>query len=307
MPLPAKELSAEDFATAKKEFLGLIRKRDPKFALSKLREGIKTDNALQRSCHPLVHEMGRVAYEKYGDFGKAMAYQDEICNSGYLHGIIESHFSKSPDILTSMKSVCDPYPLYKYLSWECFHGVGHGVMYYTSNDLSESLKLCGKFNNPFASSNCSNGVFMENFNSDQKLHGSKFLKKDDPFYPCREQASVHKDNCYLYAPVYYLSLHKNDYTATLDWCRGSEKDYQDTCIYGVGSQIMKENINNPELVEKICMSNGLSQTAPCIQGMIGLYINHYGSLDPAETVCGKLKITNRKHCYKTVTSYSNLF
>ncbi len=307
-PFELRELSSEEYAKAKEEFLELMHTHDPKFALTELRERVKTDNALFRSCHALVHEIGHAAYEKYGDFAEAVRYQDEICNSGYLHGIIETHFSKSADVFTAMKTVCSPYPIGKYLSWECYHGVGHGVMYYTSNDLPKSLELCDRYESFFARTNCANGVFMENFNTDQKLHPSKFLKKSDPFYPCQEQASRHKDDCYLYAPTYYLSLHKNDYVGALKWCEGAElPSYQLICARGVGSQAIKENINTSKLVEEICMSHKSAQVGSCINGMVGLFINHYGSLEPARKLCEQLEPSNRQTCYFAIRLSSGLF
>lgn len=303
----AKELSREEYAKVKEEFLALMNAYDPKFALTELRERVKTDNTLLRSCHALVHEIGHAAYEKYGDFGEAMKYQDEICNSGYLHGIIETHFSKSADVFTAMQTVCNPYPLGKYTSWECYHGVGHGVMYYTSNDLPKSLELCDGYKSSFASATCANGVFMENFNTDQKLHPSKFLKESDPFYPCQEQASRHKGDCYLYAPTYFLSLHKNDYVGALKWCESAPLLYQSTCAQGVGSQAIKENINTPKFVEKVCMSNKSTQVNSCIDGMVGLFINHHGSLEPARKLCEQLEPSNRQTCYFSIQSSSGLF
>lgn len=64
----------ERVAKARSDLLALVRDEDPKVALVRLREGIEKDDALLRSCHPLVHDVGRVAYEKYGDFGEAMKY-----------------------------------------------------------------------------------------------------------------------------------------------------------------------------------------------------------------------------------------
>lgn len=305
--LTAKELNKEEFDRIRKDFLAVVVKRDPKVALEKLRERIKKDNRLLRSCHALVHDIGHEAYEKYGDFGEAIKYQDEICNSGYLHGIIENYFSKSKDVFATMKIVCNKYRLSSLLSWECYHGVGHGVMYYTANNLPRSLEMCESLDSNFANVNCVNGVFMENFNTDQKLHPSKFLKQDDLFYPCQEQAAKYKGDCYLYAPTHYLSLNKNDYTGALSWCDGSESNYRLTCVGGVGSQAIKENINNPKFVEKICMKGDSKETAACIGGMIGLYINHYGSLEPARKLCEQLEDSNRQTCNSSVQASSGLF
>ncbi len=146
----AGELPDERYEEIKGNYLALVRDEDPGVALGQLREEIETDDALARSCHDLVHEVGREAYKKYGDFSEAMKYQDEVCNSGFLHGIIEARFSESDDVFADMRTMCDQYPPESYLSWQCYHGVGHGVMYYTANDLPRSLEMCDAFGSSFA-------------------------------------------------------------------------------------------------------------------------------------------------------------
>jgi plastocyanin len=299
--------SEKRYEERRDEFLALVRDENPRVALDQIREEIETNDTLSRSCHALVHEIGRAAYEKYGDFGEAMKYRDELCNSGYLHGVIESRFSQSEDIFADMKTICDQYHQKSYMSWQCYHGLGHGVMFYTANDLPRSLEMCGGFGSGFGRSSCVNGVFMENFNTEQKDHVSKFLKENAPFYPCPEQPEHYKADCYLYAPTYFLSLNHHDYTAALEWCNGAEAGYESMCAQGVGGQMMKENLNDPKFVESTCMKGEPEQTAPCIEGMVGLFINHYGSLEPARELCAGLQTSNRRTCYGTVEAHSSLF
>jgi hypothetical protein len=300
----SRVLSGEEYTKIKEE---LLNEQDPKIALSKLRERVKTDDALLRSCHLLTHDIGHSAYQKYGNFGEAMKFQDEICNSGYLHGIIESYFSQHTPDAETLKAVCGAYPEGKFLAWECYHGVGHGLMFFTQNDLPKSLALCSEFRADFEKSSCINGVFMENFNTDEKLHPSRFLKESDPFYPCGEQADENKAACYLYAPTYYLSMHKNDYIGAIRWCNGAEMFYGGVCANGVGTQVMKENINDVKFVERTCMSAPALKVGSCIEGMTGLYINHYSSILSAQKMCAQLEEENQEFCYNTITSRSALF
>jgi hypothetical protein len=193
------------------------------------------------------------------------------------------------------------------MSWQCYHGIGHGLMFYTANDLPRSLKMCEGFDTDFSRSNCANGVFMENFNADQKLHISKFLKESDPFYPCPQQTNRYKAYCYLYAPTYFLSLNDGDYDAALEWCKRAEAGFEPSCAYGVGTQAMKENLNDPKLVETVCMNGEDEQTAPCIEGMTSLYINHHGSLEPARELCSRLEKPNRPACYEAIAANASLF
>ncbi|MGH3147444.1 MAG: cupredoxin domain-containing protein [Rubrobacter sp.] len=301
------EARDERYEKKKDELVALMKEENPRVALDRLRQEIETDDRLSRSCHSLVHEIGREAYEKYGDVGEAMKYRDEVCNSGYLHGIIETKFVESEDVISDVQTMCDQYRNGGFLSWQCNHGLGHGVMFYTANDLPRSLEMCNTLGGSFASSNCANGVFMENFNADQKLHLSEFLKEDDPFYPCMKQAERHKTDCYIYAPTYFLSLHQDDYAAALEWCEGAEAGYEAACAYGVGTQTMKENLNDPGFVESTCMGGELDQREPCIQGMTALHISHSGSLGPARELCARLEPPNRQACYDTVEAHTSLF
>ena len=306
-PAGVAELSPEEYIGFASYFVDLADRTDPRTALTELRERTVTDERLLRSCHPLVHELGRAAYARYSDFAEAMQYRDEICNSGYLHGVIEAHFSASEDIFTALEDVCAPYPLGKYLSWECYHGVGHGLMYYSGNDLPRSLELCDAYEDAFARMSCRNGVFMENFNVDGTFHTSEYITVEKPIDSCRDQRWRHKGGCYLYLPSYYLALHKNAYADALSWCRGAEFLFRGACAEGVGTQAMKENLMRPEVVEAICAEGKSSQTDSCITGMVGLYINHYGALQPAEALCERLSTKNSRTCKKVIVSYEELF
>lgn len=305
--IASQELSQKEYLSVRDELIQILSDQNPRIALTTLREKITSNEKIARSCHDLVHELGHKAYEKYGDFGQAMQYQDEICNSGYLHGIIESHFSQSNDIFATIRTVCQQYNPESFIGWECLHGVGHGLMYFTENDLPKSLSLCSSFTDTFSPKACINGVFMENFNVDQKLHVSKYLKENEPLYPCAKQKLDYKADCYLYAPTYFLSLHKNQYLDALSLCKTAEKKFQLICVSGVGSQAIKENINNAKFVETVCMHGSREETNACVTGMIGLYINHFGRLTEAKLLCGKLEKTNQTTCQEVIASQEALF
>jgi hypothetical protein len=248
----------------------------------------------------LTHDVGREAFRKFKDFGIAMQHQDEMCNSGYLHGVIEAYFKNSDNLLSTMKTVCRGYKLGSFASWECLHGVGHGIMFYTENDLPLSIRSCEIYRDRFSLSACVNGVFMENFNTDQKIHPSKYLRADDPFYPCNDQKDDYKSDCYLNAPTYYLHLHKGSYGDALVWCGSADSRYISTCVEGVGSQAIKENINSPRIVERICMVEASQIRQWCIYGMVSLYINNFGSLDLARSLCNNLDWTDKQSCENVV-------
>lgn len=305
--IPLIEVTNSEFQAYKKTYTKIVNEDTPSIALDKLRKEIKLDSKLLQVCHAIVHEIGHESYEKYKSFGESMKFQDEICNSGYIHGVIESTFSKSDNIITTMNTICSDYTVGKYLSWQCFHGIGHGLMIYTDNDLPESIKLCNTYSDRFMSDSCKNGVFMENFNVDQKVHISKYLNPYDIFSTCRDQDLNDKPICFIYSPTFYLNTNNHNYSSALKWCDTAPSLYKNACAYGVGSQAIKENIDNPKFVEKVCESGKKSQVQECINGMIDLYINHYGSLQPAKDLCLTLNKKNIKTCYDSIQFSSSLF
>jgi hypothetical protein len=147
---------------------------------------------------------------------------------------------------------------------------------------------------------------MENFSVDQKLHLSRYLDNDDLFYPCNELTSEYKGDCYMYAPTYYLARNPDDYAGALRWCKSAELPHQETCISGVGSQMIKDNINSPLSVESVCMRD-TSDTAACVEGMVNTLINHYGALAPAMQLCDQLHPKNQDTCRSTIGAHSWLF
>jgi hypothetical protein len=301
------ELTKEEYDIVETELLETARTRDPRAAMEKLRKKSQENEAVQRSCHTFGHALGHAAYDKYGDFGEALVYQSEFCNSAYLHGVIEDHFAKSSNVFAEMASICGAYPKGKFGSAQCYHGVGHGVMFYTNNDLPKSTEFCAVYEDLFARSNCLMGVYMENFSSDKELHDSLYVKADDPFYPCQEQTLENRQVCYLWAPTYYLSLHKNEYSEALAWCKEATPLYQSICVLGVGGQAMRENIGHPELVESVCKSGEPSQVAPCIAGMTHIYVSHFGALEPALKMCERLEEANKVICNTTIKGLESLF
>jgi hypothetical protein len=298
---------AEHYQAIREEVLGLVDSENPRVALARFRALMKEDPVLLRNCHPFAHQIGRRAYARYGGFAEAATYRDDICNSGYLHGAIEAHFLTVRDPLDAMRTICDVYEQGRYASWQCYHGVGHGVMFFKKNDLPAAIALCTQYETAFARSSCVNGAYMENFNAEPNLHPSRFVNPADPFFPCAEQDPAFQGDCYLYVPTYYLGLHERDYGGALRLCAGAEGYARQVCTQGVGSQAIKENLDDPALVEAVCASGEPWQQRTCIDGMVGLFLNHHGAIEPGEALCPTLRPENQGICTSVVHSRRGFF
>ncbi|HYE22120.1 MAG TPA: hypothetical protein VD998_00855 [Verrucomicrobiae bacterium] len=277
------------------KYLVLVRDQDPKIALTSLRTEMATDNNLAKHCHSVTHQIGREAFKKYSDFAKALQYNDLICTDGYFHGVIEARLLDSKNIEEDIKHLCDDYPEGNPLSWQCFHGIGHGVMFYSANDLPRSLDFCSAYTSLFSLNECYQGVYMENFNADENIHPSQYVDPKDPSYPCTEQnGELRKSICYNMVPLYYLSLHPGEYGRALEWC-ATQEGYEKHCASGVGSVYVRDNLNSPSGVEKECnRSDNLASF--CIAGAAALLINQNGTLSQVIDFCAKVEDRHKASC-----------
>jgi hypothetical protein len=303
----SKKLSREQYNNLKQEITTIILKQNPRVAIQTLKDKMDRDPKVLASCHEMLHEMGIISYRKYKDFGKAVSYKDEICVSGYIHGVIEAYFSSTTDLYKAMKSLCTNYRNGSYERWECFHGLGHGLMYYSTNNLPFSLQKCGIVSNETDKGACEDGVYMENFNTDATYHPSKFVSSTDPFFSCRTYPQ-NQPSCYFNAPIYFLNNRGNDYDGLFHWCDVTPSQFILNCYTGAGAQIVRRNFNNPQMVEKLCMQLPTDKKLACLRGIPSWYIGHYASLSPAQKMCTKLRYKeNKALCNEIVDSFKTSF
>lgn len=282
----AEALDHHEFEAQTTKLDELLDENDPRASFDYLRATIKNNAAVARVCHPLLHHLGHAAYEKYKDFNTAVNYQDGLCNSGYTHGVIEAHFMASDDINVALQTTCPSQDSKQtFQQWQCNHGMGHGVMYYTGKDLAQSLSLCETLSTTEASRSCINGAFMERFiivsHSGMQTTETSNISID----LCGEQEEKYKSDCYTYAPTAYLERHTNDYTGAFKDCKNAGDTYISTCIYGVGGQAMKENVTRPDVAMDICKNAPQKYVNSCISGAIAVLINHHATTLPVQPLC----------------------
>ena len=307
-PMPVQNESQINAAEMRKLVNNLVtitNDQNPKVALDTLK-GMLTNDRIANECHAITHILGNTAYIKYKDVTKALTYNDEMCGSGYMHGIVEEVFSKAKndsEIYLSLSAICAPENL-----GICFHGVGHGFMWYSSDNLDTSLSSCDSLQTPYKQNNCFDGVFMENFEGDRDIHPTKFINPQNPSFPCTQIGERYKESCYFYSVRYYLELYPKKYMDAFSWCRTIEPGYAYTCIKGVGSAMMKQNLNEPLLVASFCdKTNSSDERTTCIDGMVSYYLTNYFSVSRGLSMCNKLFGDDRAVCINSTASRKDLF
>lgn len=299
-------LSSEEFEALKGELIEMLHERGPRESMRLLaRRNI--DPRVLRTCHTLAHEVGRAAYRYDGDFARTITGADTLCNSGYLHGVIEEMFGRSPDLAHIQKTLCDGYPEGTFDAWECFHGIGHGLMFALNNDTDRAREECRSHGSAFERDSCLNGVYMEHFGADGKLHVVSLRDPGDPLLICRDVNATESGICHLYAPTYFLNEHPGDYAGATAWCNTAPILWRGRCVSGVGMQMMKEHLDRPHAVVRFCDGLSGSYGGACISGAVSLLVNHEGALEPGVRFCGRDDMPDRESCVATIDLLAPMF
>lgn len=284
---PSAQLSHDDYELQKNRLIDLLKESGVQTSFAYIREQLEVNSPLARDCHPLLHQLGHASFDYYDGFERAMEVADELCNSGYVHGLIEANFESSQTIDEALNSSCTDYTE-NFKQWQCFHGVGHGIMYTIAKDHIKSIEYCKQLKSEFAAKSCINGVLMEEFIIIDHTgnHNTTNELSDINASICIELASSNsKRDCYFYAPTAFLEQNNDQFFEAINWCEQSESDYINTCVSGVGAQSMKDNITNPSFTSNLCKKLQTSYQSHCIVGAVSIFMNHHASSMQAKSLC----------------------
>jgi hypothetical protein len=285
-----------------------LNAHDPGVALSDLERITGSEPYVNDFCHPIAHDLGHAALKKYhGDFAKASSYANDVCGSGYLHGIVEETLDQSPDKEAAVTTICGPRP-----TGACLHGVGHGAMFIAKLDVPKAEQLCSLFRNSYRTARCAEGIFMQLFEPDEddpaalsKLPARKLAA--EPLYPCPQQPSLFQSACYFYAPIYYLQTHDyvdhpESFGQALDWCLSAPSAAgRSDCTRGTGSRLMKYNLDRPVWDAAQCEAAPTSgQRGDCIAGMVSYWDVNYNDRSVRVRLCPQLAGVARSDCIDAV-------
>lgn len=305
---PVHQLSAAGFEQQAKKLEVTMEGGGAELSFIVVEKALVMNPSFARSCHPLLHRLGQAAYKYYGGFAPAMAAAQEVCNSGYVHGVIEANFASQPDVASALSSSCPDTASQTYANWQCFHGAGHGIMYRQANNVQASLDDCQILEGNFARQACSNGVYMEAFNLVDHGGSHSHTKPDPGLALCAAQTRFRSD-CYYYAPYAYLEQQPDQYLQAVTWCTDAKLSdtYTASCVRGVGGQLMRDNIAQPGFAARVCQQLADKQRRLCVSGAAGLAVNHYADSKTAETICRNFFQASLQDCLDEVAQKRDQF
>lgn len=310
----------------------------PKRALKHLEELMAQDAQILDSCHPLAHNLGRTSYQLFGTLEEAfygLLGTDDVglvrmCNAAYLHGVIEFHLREArlEDLAIVSQEieeeVCNKLTNVTFGTWECHHGIGHGIiqrhrMESERDIILKGLQTCKATAN---AAECENGLWMDHFavsgnilametrmmagdvvvgellkslgEGRQDVDLSRFQLP--PLPPTLQicHIGISLSNCFIYAASEYLLAHPGDYIGSLNYCThptsGITAKEVGFCVSGAGSQCAKENLEDYSVCEKSCSTlSDADQGVDCFQAALGYFSMNTPGKTPKESgLCDNL-------------------
>lgn len=305
---------SQDFDCLEKYYTKVVEIQGAKAAFAGLKEQYDQNSYVKSQCHPLVHVVGRVNSQKYSNVGEAYAEGDSFCWSGYYHGVMEGIIGRIgySNLVSQMEGICKSLAAtqkYQFDHYNCVHGLGHGVMAVTNDELFESLEICDALTDSWERASCWSGVFMENIIIDGLNHVTNYLRPAEPLYPCSAVGDQYKSTCYLMQTSYMLKVTSGSYGKVFGLCSQVEEAYRTVCYQSLGRDISGRSISNVDQTLAGCaLGTDEEQREYCIIGAVKDFISYFYSDVQARELCGKLTETKiQETCFATVESYYQLF
>ncbi|MDX6718134.1 MAG: hypothetical protein QOJ63_388 [Solirubrobacteraceae bacterium] len=294
-----------NYACLEQAFGNLTFNEGPKIALARLQAMTATSTPVAGDCHRIAHRMGSAALSRFKDkVAPAFIAGTPVCASGYYHGIIERAFLGQPTGKLGIvaRQLCsDPQiTAQQFLQYQCIHGLGHGLMIYTGYDLPVSLKTCDGLQTDFDQISCSGGVFMENFNSSYGVT-SKYLRRNDPIYPCDWVAEHYKLQCYGLVTANLLRTTNYDQRKTAAGCRRSEPQWVETCFESFGRDVSGIAGKSAKAALASCRLAGRNE-GDCVYGVAREIVNSDAAGERGGRFCARAPRAHRSRCYSGVGS-----
>lgn len=259
-------------------------------------------------CHATLHFLGQEVYRKEKNVQEGLSQCSPVCFWACQHGVLEGYL-KSKNLSLNSDEVLKREVLTlcvkedkkaKAIYNECLHGLGHALMFFTEGELPRSLEICDELKNSEDRDWCYSGVFMENSTSStNKDHPSKYLRADDPMYPCNILGDKYLNMCYALQGFYFAKISNYEIAKTIALCNQVPKDYRFYCFHSIG-QGRVGFTQDPKIMKDGCDQIAIEKDREaCIKGVIGTIAERYkGDHKKVIEFCMVLDENDKPLCYQ---------
>ena len=272
-------------------------------------------------AHLIMHVIGRGVYEKTHDIRQALAYLPPDAHiysyyyDGYRHGLFQAYFKDhhDQDVAGLIQSVCaegddgilasSKHVGEKMETENCFHAIGHALMYMHANDVMKSVSDCDKILGDTGRYWCLYGVFME------------YSYRFSPFYAQEEGGQISDTSllslcsrvnmeqrvvCTQFVGRAFLTKNHGDVEGAFGQCKLLEEAYRFPCIRQASRIFIPSLFQNdvPKMID-VCIRAGEAYQEACARGValgIDQGIAGFDALTKKELFCRLAEARFRIDC-----------
>ena len=295
------------FTCYEQGFGNIAYRQGPEAAVALLGRDLAKDvPAVRGDCHTITHFIGSATLARYdNDPAKALAHGSMICGSGFYHGIVmyALRAARTPQgLVAKVRSLCSDTTVLTttFLRYQCIHGLGHGLMIFSGDNLPWALTMCDKLADTWSQQSCSGGVFMQNFNPPSRMSPfrSRFVRKNDLLYPCdwHGVAERYKYYCFLQVTEHVLEATSYDWKATAATCAKATAPWSSVCFQSYGRDAAGASRYDPAAAYRLCDPTG-THLADCVFGVVRDFVNNDVGGRRGTRFCARVPASLRGYCF----------
>jgi hypothetical protein len=263
-------------------FRDVLKTQTTKNALQLIQRFELEDSELRRDCHPIVHAVGRETFRIKGNIHDSFSACDQTCHSGCYHGSVErflrgeeiySQADRHPsqaELKQKAAAACDSGVPVR-LRFQCLHGLGHALMFFSRYKLAPSLEACDALAEEWGRHSCYGGVFMENvFNSTPELRD---VSPTDYHYPCNRIDTKYRGECYVMQTSRMTEMGL-PISRLFEECQKSG-EYELPCTVSIGRDLSNDvRMGQTRATAQKCESVTAERRLACLRGVIYALIDN---------------------------------
>jgi hypothetical protein len=293
-----------DLRCLEQAFGNIAFREGPKPSLALFEQRRTKDKAVAVDCHRIAHMIGSASLARFhGNVAETFGRGSATCASGYYHGILERAFARvdsTASLVKVARSLCRGAGVRRrgFLDYQCTHGLGHGLMIQTGFDVPTALRVCARLQTRWDDVTCSGGVFMENGSTVYGMR-SRWLKDDDPLYPCGVVRLRDRASCYLRVTTQMLRVNGYDWAAAARTCRSISAKWRTYCFRSYGRDAVEHTGENAHSILRLCRAVDSAQ-GQCLYSAARTIANRRGTTDDAASLCRLAPARERSSCFAGV-------
>ena len=295
-----------------KLFREALKSHTTRDALQLIQRFSDNDAEIRRDCHPIVHAIGRETYRVKGTIHDAFSACDQTCHSGCYHGSVErflrgesvyaqvNRHPSTAELKQKAAVACDPKVADRF-RFQCFHGLGHALLFFSAYKLVPSLEVCDALPEDWGRSSCYGGVFMENvFNATPERRD---LSPTDYHYPCNKVEKKYRAECYMMQTSRMTEMGLS--TAKIfDECRKAG-EFREPCMVSVGRDLSNDvRLGQTRAAAATCERVRDESRLACMRGVIYALIDNTWDGRYALPFCDALSLeSDQAECFRESIGY----